>query len=187
MELLTPRLRLDALRDDDAAALFHYRADPAVARYQGWRPADEAAARRFIEAQRDARAGVPDTWLQRAIRLRDSGELIGDLGVHFVADDAATVELGISLAPVRQGAGLASEALCAVLDHVFGELGRHRAYASVDPRNAACIRLLERVGLRKEAHFRESLRDGDSWADDAIYAVLAREWPPRRTGTPHRG
>lgn len=39
MELATARLRLDALRREDAAALFAYRADPAVSRYQGWRPA----------------------------------------------------------------------------------------------------------------------------------------------------
>jgi RimJ/RimL family protein N-acetyltransferase len=187
MELLTPRLRLDALREDDAAALFRYRADPDVARYQGWRPADEVAARRFIEAQRDVRVGEPDSWLQRAIRLRDGGELIGDLGVHFMPGDAATVELGISLAPAHQGAGLAREALCAVLDHVFGALGMHRACASVDPRNLACIHLLERSGLRKEAHFRESLRDGDGWADDVIYAVLAREWLAQRAAAPHRG
>lgn len=174
MELATARLRLDALRPGDAAALFAYRADPAVSRYQGWRPAslDEAAG--FIQRQQALVFDTPGNWFQFALRLRDSDELVGDLGLHFV--DADTVEFGVTLAPAHQGRGLAAEAARAALARVFDDLKRHRACASVDPRNIACIALLERLGLRKEAHFRESWRDGDAWADDAVYAMLAREW-----------
>lgn len=174
MQLETARLRLDGLRDADATALFAYRADPLVSRYQGWCPAslDEAAG--FIERQQAVVFDTVGNWFQFAIRLRDSGKLVGDLGLHFV--DAVTVEFGITLAPAQQGRGLAAEAVHAALALVFGKLGRHRVFASVDPRNVACVRLLERLGLRKEAHHRESWRDGDGWADDAIYAMLAAEW-----------
>lgn len=179
MELLTPRLRLDALREPDAEALFRYRSDPEVSRYQGWRPASIEDALRFIEAQRTAAFDTPDTWFQRAIRLRDADELAGDLGLHFVDED--TVELGITLAPAHQGRGLAAEALRAMLDLAFGTLHKHRVYGSVDPRNTASIRLLTGLGMRKEAHLIESVRCGDGWADDAIYALLAREWRKSRT------
>ncbi len=177
MELTTARLRLDALRRDDAAALFAYRADPAVSRYQGWRPASLDEAAQFIERQQATAFGVSGNWCQLALRLRDTGALIGDLGLHFV--DADTVEFGITLSPAHQGRGLAAEAVRAALALVFDALKRHRIYASVDPRNLACVRLLERLRLRKEAHFRESWRDGDGWADDAIYAMLAGEWGTR--------
>lgn len=180
MELATARLRLDALHPGDAATLFAYRADPRVSRYQGWRPGSVEAAREFIERQQSVVFDTPDSWFQFAIRWRDSAELAGDLGLHFVGRD--TVELGISLAPSWQGKGLAAEALAAMLDLAFGELGRHRAFASVDPRNTPCIRLLAGLGMRQEAHFRESFRDGDAWADDAIYALLAREWRARAAG-----
>lgn len=174
MELATAHLQLDALRREDADALYRYRVDPLVSRYQGWYPAciDEAA--QFIERQQAVQFDTPDSWYQFALRLRESGELAGDLGLHFVDPD--TVELGITLAPAQQRRGLAVEAMHAVLALVFDELGRHRVYASVDPRNLACVHLLERLGLSKEALHRESVRDGEAWADDAIYAMLAREW-----------
>jgi len=177
MELATARLRLDALRPDDAAALFACRADPAVSRYQGWRPASLDDAARFIQRQQMVVFDTPGNWFQFAIRLRETGEFVGDLGLHFV--DADTVEFGVTLSPGHQGRGLAAEAVRAALALVFGELGRHRVFASVDPRNLACVRLLERLGLRKEAHHRESWRDGEGWADDAVYAMLAAEWRAR--------
>ena len=114
------------------------------------------------------------TWWQRAIRLRETGELIGDLGLHFIDD--ATVEVGVSLAPVHQRHGYAREALEVMLDFVFGGLHKHRVVASIDPRNLACARLLEGLGMRREGHFRESVRSGDGWVDDAVFAMLELEW-----------
>lgn len=178
MQIVTAKLRIDDLLAADAPALFAYRSDPAVARYQGWKPAVLADAGRFIAAQAQVAPDTIGAWWQRAIRLRDTGELIGDLGLHFT--DADTVELGISVAPARQHQGYAHEALELALDFVFGGLRKHRVTASVDPRNLACVRLLEGLGLRREAHFRESLRDGDGWADDIVFGMLASEWlaPP---------
>lgn len=164
MEIVTARLRLDALRDEDAGALFAYRGDPAVARFQGWKPASVADAKRFIETQHVLAPGTLDTWWQRAIRLRDSGELIGDLGLHFTDDK--TVEVGISLAPVQQRQGYAREALEVMLDFVFGGLRKQRVVAFVEPRNFMCMRLLEGLGMRRGAD-----QDGD-----AVFTLNAREW-----------
>ncbi|KZC18650.1 MULTISPECIES: GNAT family N-acetyltransferase [Rhodanobacter] len=177
MELVTARLRIDALRPDDAAALFACRGDPAVARYQGWCPADVAAARTFIDAQPLQPA---HGWFQRAIRLREDGTLIGDLGVNLPEATGDSVEFGISIVPARQGHGYAGEAVRALFDHVFGQLGRHRVHASVDPRNLACMALLRALGMRQEAHHRESLWLRGEWVDDVVFALLAREWlaPP---------
>ncbi|WP_237561480.1 GNAT family N-acetyltransferase [Frateuria defendens] len=156
MELQTPRLTIDALRREDAAALFAYRADQRVARYQSWRPQSEAEAQAFIAAQAALAPGVPDGWFQRAIRLRESGALVGDLGLCVPAGPRASVEFGISLAPAHQAQGLAREALRA-LRFVFDVLGRHRVQAAADPRNMASLALLRALGMRQEAHFRESL------------------------------
>lgn len=176
MEINTPRLRLDALRPDDAQALFAYRADPAVSRFQGWCPASVAAAAEFIERQAGASLEMPDSWFQRAIRLCDNGELVGDLGIHLPAEAEGSIEFGISIAPVRQGRGYATEALRAVFELVFGRLGRHRIHASVDPRNLASMAMLRSLGMRQEAHHRESLWLRGEWVDDVVFALLAREW-----------
>lgn len=176
MELQTPRLCLDALRLDDAEALFAYRADPAVCRYQGWRPVSVVEARDFIERQADASLDVPDSWVQRAIRRRDSGELIGDLGIHLPANTDGSVEFGVTIAPAWQGRGYATEVLREVFGRLFGSLGYRRIHASVDPRNGASLAMLRSLGMRQEAHHRESLLLHGEWVDDVVFALLAREW-----------
>lgn len=164
MEIVTARLRLDGLRPEDAAALLAYRGDPEVSRYQGWQPASLAEAKRFIEIQERAVPDAVGTWWQRAIRLRDSGELIGDLGLHFL--DGATVELGISLAPAHQRHGYAREALDVMLDFVFGGLRKQRVIALVDPRNFMCMRLLEGLGMHRR----------DAQGGDVKFELPAKEW-----------
>jgi RimJ/RimL family protein N-acetyltransferase len=164
VEIVTARLRLDALRDEDASALFAYRGDPAVSRYQGWKPASVADAAKFIGAQQSVAPDTRGTWWQRAIRLRDSGELIGDLGLHFV--DGGTVELGISLAPAHQRHGYAREAVEVMLDFVFGGLRKQRVFAQVDPRNFMCMRLLEGLGMHRR----------DAQAGDVKFELPVSEW-----------
>lgn len=175
LPLLTDRLRLDALRVVDAAAMFAYRSDPAVSRYQGWIPAsiDEVAA--FIERNTKVTLGQRDTWFQLAIRPHDAHTLLGDLGLHFTASHQEA-ELGISIAPAQQGRGYATEVLRAALALLFGPLGQHRVFGSVDPRNTESVRLLESIGMRREAHFRQSLFFRGEWVDDVVFALLRDEW-----------
>lgn len=84
--------------------------------------------------------------------------------------------------PAFQGRGLATEAVVGLLDCLFVRLGKHRVVASVDPRNLASVRLLKRLGMREEAHFRESLLFKGDWVDDAVFAILASEWTTRTDG-----
>jgi RimJ/RimL family protein N-acetyltransferase len=172
----TARLRLERLSASDAPTLFAYRGDDAVARYQGWKPADLAAAEAFIAGQSTRVFGTPDSWCQLAIRDKASGELIGDLGVHFPAGTDYPIEFGVSMRPERQGQGYAREAMRAALTLAFGEWGYRRAVGSVDPRNVASIALLRSLGFRQEAHHVESYLFRGEWVDDIVFAMLAREW-----------
>jgi RimJ/RimL family protein N-acetyltransferase len=176
MQFTTARLRLGVLQESDADTLFQYRSDPSVAIYQGWCPASPDEARDFIRAQQHIALDVPDSWLQWAIRLAD-GSLIGDLGLHLPADADGSYEFGITIAPAYQGSGYAREAVQALLDFLFRTLGAHRVHASIDPRNIASGALLRSLGMRQEAHFRESFKMRGEWVDDVIFALLGREWP----------
>jgi RimJ/RimL family protein N-acetyltransferase len=135
-----------------------------VSRYQGWKPAAVDDAAKFISAQQGVAPDAPRTWWQRAIRLRDSGELIGDLGLHFM--DEGTVELGISLAPAHQRRGYAREAAEVMLDFVFGGLRKKRVIARVDSRNIKCMRLLEGMGMHRRG----------AQAGEVEFELAAREW-----------
>ncbi len=60
----------------------------------------------------------------------------------------------------------------------FADLGMHRVWAQLDPRNAASARVCERLGMRQEAHFREDIWFKGEWGSTDVYAILASEWPP---------
>jgi RimJ/RimL family protein N-acetyltransferase len=176
--LSTDRLLIRKLEAGDAAALLAYRGRPEVYRYQFWRPKTMGEAGEFIRSVENTEPDTPDTWLQVAICLKDTGEMIGDAGMHFLPDEPMQAEIGYSIAPERQGRGYAREAVRAILGYLFETLGKHRVTASVDPRNAPSIALLEKLGFRKEAHFRQSVYMDGEWCDDCMYAMLECEWNP---------
>ncbi len=175
-KLMTSRLVLRPLRLSDSAAVFAYRSDPEVARFQMWEPEAEGEVRSFIENLQELAIDTPGTWYQLAITLKKSGVLIGDCGLHFPLEEPKQMEVGITLAPAHQRRGYGTEALEGVIEYLFVKLGKHRVYASVDPRNEASMALLKRVGMRKEGHFRESIWVKGEWVDDLIYAILEKEW-----------
>ena len=85
----------------------------------------------------------------------------------------------MTVAPSHQRRGFATEAVTALLDHLFGRLQKHRVLASVDPRNLPSVALFQRVGMRREAHFRQSVWFKGAWADDLVFALLQSEWMGR--------
>lgn len=176
---VTPRLILRRLATGDVATMFAYRSDPEVARFQSWEPASVGEIRGFIDRLDEMDLITPGEWFQLGIALRDTGELVGDCGLHPRSDDPRLVEVGITIAPAFQRRGFAYEALTAVLDHVFTHTETHRVHGSVDPRNRPCIALLRKVGLHQEAHLIKSLWLKGEWVDDLIFAVRREEWRKR--------
>jgi len=135
----TERLRLRLLQAEDLAAFVAYRSDPAVARYQSWEPAYGLAdAEALLAAQAGMAFGTPGAWVQVAALDRASGELVGDCAVHVLADQPATAEVGVTFAPAAQGAGLATEALAAVVTRLFEDHGLHRVYAEATTATPPC-------------------------------------------------
>jgi RimJ/RimL family protein N-acetyltransferase len=174
--LETSRLLLRRIEYSDSEAVLAYRIKPEVARFQSWETPNLGEIRIFAAEMEILPVNQPGTWFQLVLVLRESGSVIGDIGMHFLPQDSPQVEVGITLDSVYQGKGYATEALSAVLEYLFLTLNKHRIFASVDPRNGASVALLERVGMRREAHFRESLWFKGAWADDYVYAILGREY-----------
>ena len=174
-EILTQRLRMCPLIASDAPAMYEYRSDPEVCRYQSFEPGSLGDVEEFIGGLQSNAFDTAGTWFQFAIRLQDSGQLIGDFGTHFSADDPRQVEIGFTVSPANQGQGYGAEAVTGVLAHLLGPLQKHRVFASVDPRNEPSVALLKRVGMRQEAHFRKSLWFKGEWADDMVFGILESE------------
>jgi RimJ/RimL family protein N-acetyltransferase len=179
LEIITKRLKLYPLLEVDATALYEYRSDADVCKYQSFEPGSLDDVKKFISGLEHDTFGIPDTWVQFGIRLRECGLLVGDLGVHFIADKPNQVEIGLTLDSNHQGNGYATEAVKSVLEHLFVTHNTHRVFASVDPRNEPCISLLERVGMRREAHFHQSMWFKGEWVDDVVFGILESEWKSR--------
>ena len=109
--LTSPRLILRRLRESDLPAPCAYRSDPLVARYQDWDSWSADDARLLLAAQRALHPDVPGTWFQMAIESAETGALIGDCGLHTLADRPGQAEIGFTLAGERQGRGYATEAV----------------------------------------------------------------------------
>ncbi len=89
-------------------------------------------------------------------------------------------EVGYVLTPAHYGHGYATEAVGVLLRLGFEDLGLHRIAARCDARNTASARVMERAGLRREAHLVQSEFVKGGWTDELIYAILRREWQARQ-------
>ncbi|MDQ3754789.1 MAG: GNAT family N-acetyltransferase [Acidobacteriota bacterium] len=177
--LESARLILRRFTDADLAAFIAYRNDPLVAKYQSWESYSERQAAEFIRDYRNLEPGVAGTWFQFAVELKATGALIGDCALCVRSDATREAEIGYTLAREYQGRGYATEAVTRLLDYTCGDLGARRVVALTDCRNAASITLLERLGLRREEHFKNVWFKG-YWAEEYLYALSADEWRRNR-------
>jgi RimJ/RimL family protein N-acetyltransferase len=182
------RVRLDLLREDDFEPLFEMQSDPDTCRYLLYEPRTrEKVVEVLVRDAGAVRLEKPDDFVQPAIR-NERGDFVGTMYFHLISADDRTAEIGWILHPGAHGRGYATEAAALLLDTAFGEVGLHRVYAELDPRNAASVALCRRLGMRHEATFVEHMWLQDEWTDTGIYAILEREWrgatprsPKRRT------
>jgi aminoglycoside 6'-N-acetyltransferase len=178
--LTGPRVMLRRFQPADLATFVAYRSSPEVARFQSWdAPYPRTEGERFI---RQMMARHPDTageWFQFAVALRPAGPLIGDCAAMAHADDPRQCEIGFTIAGEHQGRGYATEAARLLVGYLFADRGKHRITACCDGRNTASAAVLERLGMRREGHLRESTWAKGEWTDDLLYALLHHEWHPR--------
>lgn len=184
MILKTDRLLLREFEDDDWPSVLAYQADPRYLRYSPWTRRTEADAREFVATFIAWQHEVPRTKFQCAIVLQAGQQLIGTCGIRLARPvehlkDRSTpwgADIGYELDSRFWGHGYATEAVRALLAFGFIKLGLHRISAYCLAENTASIRLLERVGMRREGHLRENEWQQGRWHDTLIYAILAQEW-----------
>jgi aminoglycoside 6'-N-acetyltransferase len=175
--LQTTRLVLRPFQESDLPIFSVYRSDPEVARYQSWyTPYTLEQANAFFQEIQRFPAGTPGAWYQLALERRGQPGLIGDCAFQVLAEDAQQAQIGFTLARPFQGQGYAAEAVRALLGHLLGERQLHRVTAICDVENRASAHLLEKVGMRREAHFIENIWFKGSWGSEYLYAILRREW-----------
>ncbi|MCD9197334.1 GNAT family N-acetyltransferase [Aeromicrobium wangtongii] len=171
----TERLELRRFAPDDIPRIFAYRSQRSVAEWIGGTTTDPGElAERFGDGP-------------TAVIVEHEGRLIADLMVSVRdayaqrevagAATASEAELGWTFDPAYHGQGFATEAIDALFDICFDRLGLHRVVATCFTDNEPSWRLMERVGMRREAHHvKDSLHRDRGWQDSYVYALMADEW-----------
>jgi ribosomal-protein-alanine N-acetyltransferase len=175
--LRTARLVLRDFRESDFVDVHAYGSDPEVARYMPWGPNTPDQTREFLGRAETQRNASPRLDFGLAIERLAGGDVIGSIGLHLRDEPNRTGEIGYCLHRTHWRAGLATEAARALIDVSFRALDLHRVFATCDVRNTASFRVMEKLGMRREAYFRKDRQIKDEWRDTYLYAVLAEEWP----------
>jgi RimJ/RimL family protein N-acetyltransferase len=169
----TARLRLRAFTLDDVGAVHAIQSRDDVARWLYWDVRDEDEVRAVLESHlaRPPEAGV-------VLAIERDGKLVGH--ANLVVGEHRQGEIGFIVHPDHQGHGYATEAAEAMLELAFETYDLHRVIGRLEPRNSASASVLERLGMRKEAHLIENEWVKGEWQSEAVYAILAREWREAR-------
>lgn len=174
----TERLAVRPAVEEDLDALWAIRRQESVGRWM-------THASQDWEVFRD-RMAEPES-LARTMVLQLDEVIIGDLYVAVedawsqgeVREQARGVqaEIGWCLDPAYEGHGYGTEAAWELVRICFADLGLRRVTAACFADNEPSWRLMERVGMRREAHnVKDSLHRNGQWCDGLVYALLADEW-----------
>jgi RimJ/RimL family protein N-acetyltransferase len=175
--LETSRLTLRPFVADDLDAMHAMRSDESVVRYLYEDRFSRDETRDLLERKMAGAAWSREgDWFSVAAVERASGLVVGDVALHRLSDRDRTAEIGFLFDPRHQGKGFATEAAHALLEWAFGAGGLHRVIGRTEARNVASARVLEKLGMRREAHFVENEWVKGEWQSELVYSMLEREW-----------
>ena len=160
----------------DAALLHARRNDLEVAKYQTWEvPYSRDKADELVASVVAMDGPENDQWWVATVELLESGDVVGDLPIHL-GWERRSAEIGYAFDRAHWGNGYAVEAVEAIVEYLFDEIGVTRIMAMLHPDNSASAMVLERTGFLFEGHTRKSFWVGDEVSDDHIYGLLREDW-----------
>ncbi len=166
--LRTERLDLRPHRRSDLDDLLAFHSDPEIVRYVPWPVRDREQTRVALEAKlTQDQVTEEGQWLVLAIELRETGTVIGEALLKWASEADRLGEIGYALHADYHGKGYASEAAREMLRLASRSSALHRIVAVLDDRNTASAQLLERLGMRREAHHLQALWFKDEWGNDS--------------------
>jgi RimJ/RimL family protein N-acetyltransferase len=171
----TTRLSLRSISAEDVDDFYAVYSNPEVMRYWSTPPLpDKSAASKLISEIHDGFAHREI--LKWGIALRADDTLIGSVTLFHLDFTHRRAEIGYAQGRAYWGKGYMNETLMAVLSYAFEVLEFHRIEADVDPRNAASVRTLERLGFQREGYLRERWQVNGEIQDAYLYGLLRPDW-----------
>ncbi len=185
--LETERLLIRNFRKADWKDLHEYLSLQDTYVFEPGDPIDAAEAKRLA-----AERSKGDAFL--AVVLKAEDKMVGHLYFSRMEPlEFRTWELGYIFNPRYRSRGYCTEASRSVVEFGFRALQAHRIVAFCDPRNAASWRVLEKIGMQREGHFRQKAffrrgQDGSPlWHDCYAYGLVAADPSPTTAPAIHSG
>jgi RimJ/RimL family protein N-acetyltransferase len=175
--LETERLVLRPFEEADLDAMHAIHSDVESARwlYNEPRTVDETKDLLAKKIAND-RFSAEGDWLAAAVVTRETGQFVGDLSMQWLSEQHKSGEIGFIFHRAHHGRSYATEAARAYLALAFEQFGFHRVIGRTEARNTASARVLEKLGMRLEAHLVENEWVKDEWSSELVYAMLEHEW-----------
>ena len=175
--LRTERLLLRPFAQDDLDAFHAIHSDEGNARwlYSDTRTLEESRAL-LVHKIGGSSVRAEGEWLSAAAVLRESSEVVADVSLLWASEEHRQGEIGFIVHPGHHGRGYATEAARPLVSFGFQTLGLHRVSGRLEARNTGSARVLEKLGMRREAHLVENECVKGEWQSELVYAILAREW-----------
>lgn len=173
----TDRLILRCFKRDDREGLCAYHSLPSVQRYVVSRTRDAAEIADVLTLMcSQVSLQRPGDTLSLAIVRKSDEALLGHVSLLWLDATAGQGEVRFLINPTYAGRGYVGEALSALFDLAFHHFRIHRIFARCDGRNHHSIRLMQQLGMRLEAHYREHALFQGEWDEELHFALLDREW-----------
>lgn len=177
----TQRLVLRPYAPGDLDALHDYYRLPEVHRYLYTGPRNRAEVQVMLDERIVASTLTAEGHaLCLVAEIAATAEVVGDCVLFWRSQEHQQGEIGYVFNPAYHGRGLATETVGALLRLGFAGLGLHRITGRCDARNAASARVMERAGMRREAHLVQNEFVKGEWTDEQIYAMLCDEFQARQ-------
>ena len=175
-QIETPRLILRrAVREDAEAMLRNWASDPEVTKFLTWPTHDSIDVTRMVLESWLAEY-EKDNYYQWMIVLKEIGEPIGSISVVRQNQRVEAAEIGYCIGSAWWHQGIMSEALAAVINYLFTEVGMNRIAACHDSNNPHSGGVMRKCGMQYEGTTRASDRNNQGICDMAIYSILRSEW-----------
>ena len=174
--LTSERLILREFSDSDFEQVHSYAADNEVTRYMEWGPNTEKETKGFLLRARLTAEESPRKLFELAVIEIETGHLVGGIGLHTSGFQAM---LGYCFSRPTWGNGYATEAARILIGFGFSSLGLHRVWARCDSENNGSLRVLAKLGMRREGLARHDCQIRGVWRNTFLYAILVDEWNNR--------
>ena len=175
MHITTQRLALRELRASDLDGLFALFGDAVYRQFEGG-PLSREETRAELEKFIGWGQAQPRTRYAMAVVVPPDDVMMGTIHLRQLNDDIREWEIGWGMNRACWGQGYAPEAAREMLRFAFGELKAHRVTAFCHADNAASVRVMEKIGLRREGRLKQVRWLNGQWWDEYVYAMVEEDF-----------